>query len=76
MADADGGLIEVERASVRFGAQPVLRDVSLTIPHNQTAIGRSKTPHRPVPQPKSSTSSGRSGTAGFSADTTLSGARF
>jgi phospholipid/cholesterol/gamma-HCH transport system ATP-binding protein len=42
MAQTDG-LIRVEQASVRFGAHPVLRDLSLSVPHGQTVavIGES-----------------------------------
>ena len=43
MADENGALISVERAGVKFGAQPVLREVTLSIPHGQTVgvIGES-----------------------------------
>jgi phospholipid/cholesterol/gamma-HCH transport system ATP-binding protein len=43
MADVNGALIRLERASLRFGAQQVLRDVSLSVGHGQTigVIGES-----------------------------------
>ena len=43
MADGDRGLIRLEQASVQFGAQPVLRDVSLSVGHGETVgmIGES-----------------------------------
>jgi phospholipid/cholesterol/gamma-HCH transport system ATP-binding protein len=43
MAETNGSLIRIERASLRFGAQQVLRDVSLSVGHGQTiaVIGES-----------------------------------
>jgi phospholipid/cholesterol/gamma-HCH transport system ATP-binding protein len=43
MADTNGALIRLDRASLRFGAQQVLRDVSLSLGHGQTiaVIGES-----------------------------------
>jgi len=43
MAESNGSLIRIERASLRFGAQQVLRDVSLSVGHGQTiaVIGES-----------------------------------
>ena len=43
MAESNGALIWLERASLRFGAQQVLRDVNLSVGHGQTiaVIGES-----------------------------------